>query len=103
MALQSYPLGRARGAFVDIAYAPDRRGPRAACVVSKKVEPLAAKRNTIRRCMKATLSALCVQEQTPLAFICIAKSAIRTASSAALARELERLVGAAVISYNTRT
>ncbi len=56
----------------------------------------------MRRRMKAALAAALPDCKAPLSFICIAKASAREASSAALARELARLVGRAVISYNAR-
>lgn len=101
-AIQTSPLGRERGPLVDIVFAPGERGPRAACVVSKKVEPLATKRNMIRRRMRAAFATTLSKHKVSLSFICIAKASARDASSATLAHELARLVGKVVISYNGR-
>ena len=71
---------------------PSLEGPRAACVVSKKVSPRAVDRNQIERFCREALRPLLAQMTQSEAFIFYAKREAREASSAGIAHDIGKLL-----------
>lgn len=71
---------------------PASEGPRAACVVSKKVSARAVDRNRIERYCREALRPLLSNITKPEAFIFYAKKEAREASSSDVARDVGKLL-----------
>ncbi len=71
---------------------PSSKGPRAACVVSKKVSARAVDRNRIERRCREALRPLLSKITKPEAFLFYAKREAREASTSDVARDVEKLL-----------
>lgn len=92
---------RIRGRLLDLSYTFRREGtPKFACVVSKKVVPLATGRNKVRRQVREALAPLLHGCTAPIVLVFRARETVRGAAAGELAGESCELAQAALSSYN---
>lgn len=77
---------------LQVAALPGTAGPKAACVVSKKVSPRATERNALKRRCREALRPLMQTVNRPLALVFHAKRTASGASAAAIAADVRALV-----------
>src|SRR3989338_2060757 len=73
------------------------RGPKCACVVSKKVSPKAVERNRIKRRCREAVRAFLLKRQEPLALVFYAKREARGAAFEDIREDTASLLGRALV------
>jgi ribonuclease P protein component len=86
------PSRRIQGDFFSLSLAPHQKGPKWACVVSKKVSAKAVARNRIKRRCRSVLHSLLKGVDTPIILVLQAKRSVAGASFAEVERDVSHLL-----------
>lgn len=86
---------RLHGSLFSLSVAPLATGPRFACVVSKKIAPLAVSRNRIKRLCREALRKEAAGSRDERAFVFHAKGGAQSATLAAVLNDIRALLSRA--------